>query len=80
METFIGMGPNPNPNVPDIPLGFGMQLAQNPKAYENFGILSDSQKTQIIKHIQTAQTGDDAKEKIEQAILKLEKGENYFDA
>ena len=73
MSTFIGLGHNPNPNVPDIPMGFGMELMQNPKAWEAFGNLPDSEKTRIIEEIQTAQTGDQAKTNIEQAIEELTK-------
>ena len=76
-DTFIGMGPNPKPNVPDIPLGFGMQLAQNPQAYSAFGRLSDIEKAQMINHIKSAQTGDDAQNKIAATITALEKGEPY---
>ena len=72
METFIGMGKNPNPGVPDIPLGFGMELAQNPKAASAFGNLSDERKTQLIRHIQGAATGDDAKARVTGAISGLE--------
>ena len=73
MDNFIGMGHNPNPNVPDIPMGFGMELMQNPKAWEAFGNLPDHEKTRIIEKIQTAQTGDQAKENITQAIAELSK-------
>ena len=73
MDNFIGMGHNPNPNVPDIPMGFGMELMQNPKAMENYGKLSDNEKTRLIKEIQTATTGDEAKLNIDQAIEILTK-------
>jgi len=71
MDTFIGIGKNPNPNVPDIPLGLGMELAQNPAAMTAYGHLSDEGKTQVINHVQAATTGDDAKERIRQTINKL---------
>lgn len=70
-RNFIGAGKNPNPNVPDIPLGLGMALAQNPQAMNAFGQLSDGQKTNLIHGIQGAVTGGDAKARIHQAISDL---------
>ena len=70
-DSFIGVGKNPNPNVPDIPLGFGMELAQNPAAMTAYGSLSDAEKTRMIGHIQASATGDDAKERIRQAVNQL---------
>ena len=69
--TFIGIGKNPDPNVPDLPLGFGMALAQNEKAVSAFGALSDQEKTDLIKSIQGAGTGDDAKQRITDAVNRL---------
>ncbi len=70
-DTFIGIGKNPNPNVPDLPLGFGMALAQNSNAQSAFGALSDGEKTEIINGIQGAATGDDAKRRIADAVSRL---------
>jgi len=69
METFIGMGPNPD--GPDLPLGLGMQLAQNPKALDAFGRMSNEQKFGLIDYIQGAQTGDEAKSRMAETINKL---------
>ena len=77
MDSFIGTGKNPNPNVPDIPLGFGMELAQNPQAMSAFGQLSDERKTSLIKHIQGASTGQEAKDRIAQAISGLTSGQPW---
>lgn len=71
MENFIGIGKNPNSNVPDIPLGLGMELAQSPQAMDAFGRLTNEQKTQMIRHIQASTTGDEAKERITQAVNSL---------
>jgi len=71
MDNFIGTGRNPNPNVPDIPLGFGMELAQNSAAMTEFGRLSDYEKTEIIKRIQAVNTGDEAKERIAEEVNRL---------
>ncbi|MDR1101275.1 MAG: YdeI/OmpD-associated family protein [Clostridiales bacterium] len=71
MENFIGTGKNPNPNEPDIPLGLGMELAQNPKAMENFGKMSAERRADIINRVQNAKTGEDAKTNISQVISEL---------
>ena len=73
MDNFVGMGRNPNPNVPDIPQGFGMELVQNPTAMAAYGRLSDNEKTKMIKRIQEAKTGKEAKDNIIQAINELTK-------
>jgi len=69
MSNFIGTGRNPD--GPDLPLGFGMQLAQNPKAMEAFGKLTNLQKSKIIAHIQASKTGDEAKSRLTQAVTDL---------
>ncbi len=77
-NTFIGMGRNPNPNVPDIPVGFGMELMQNSDARANFESLSDGEKTRLIAYIQGGVTGDEAKQRIYTAIDKLNKADFSF--
>ena len=71
-KNFIGMGHNPNQNVPDIPQGFAMALLQEPDARTSFQNLSDEQKTNVIQYIQNNNlTGTDAKNKINNAIKNL---------
>lgn len=70
-STFIGIGKNPDPNVPDLPLGLGMALAQNDKAIDAFGALSAQEKTELINNIQGASTGEDAKQRIADAVNRL---------
>jgi hypothetical protein len=78
-KNFIGMGHNPNPNVPDIPLGFGMALFKAPEARQNFENLSDDEKTRLIGYIQSNNaTGQDAKHKIATAVENLKKGNRSF--
>lgn len=78
-KSFIGMGNNPNPGVPDIPLGFGMALFQNPEARRNFENLSDDEKARLIGYIQSNNsTGRDAKQKISTAVENLKNGNNSF--
>lgn len=71
-KNFIGMGHNPNPDVPDIPAGFGAALFQEPNARSYFGNLSNIQKTKVINYIQSNNlTGNDAINKINNAIKGL---------
>ena len=69
MSNFIGTGHNPD--GPDLPLGLGMQLAQNPKAMEAFGRMTNLEKSKMIAHIQAAKTGDEAKTRLTQAVCEL---------
>ena len=66
---FIGTGPNPE--GPDLPLGFGMRMAQEPSALDTFGTLDGEQKTRVVDYIQSCSTGDEAKERIESAVCAL---------
>lgn len=71
-STFIGTGINPD--GPDLPLGLGMQLAQDPKALDTFGRLTNEQKSVLIGYIQGAATGDDAKRRLAEALNMLHDG------
>lgn len=75
-NNFIGVGRNPH--GPDLPLGLGMQLAQDPKAMETFGKMSNTQKSELIGYIQGAATGDDAKMRIRNAVSELSGGKVRF--
>lgn len=68
-DYFIGIGENPH--GPDLPLGLGMQLAQEPQALETFATLSNDKKAQIISYIQACPTGEDAKNRIATVISSL---------
>ncbi len=75
-NNFIGIGKNPN--GPDLPLGLGMELAQNPKAMNAFGTMTNEQKAALISHIQGATTGEEAKQRIAEAIHKLNNNQTQF--
>ena len=70
-STFIGTGRNPK--GPDLPLGLGMQLAQNPQAMRAFGRMSSAQKSELIAYLQGASTGQDAQTRMGEAIRRLSK-------
>jgi len=66
---FIGTGSNPE--GPDLPLGLGMRLAQDPNAMECFGRIDTAQKGELIAYIQGAQTGEEAQERMSDVIHRL---------
>lgn len=68
-SNFIGIGKNPD--GPDLPLGFGMSLAQEPKAMEAFGKMNKEQKAAIISQIQNCSTGEEARNNIAEAVNQL---------
>lgn len=69
MEKINMLGTNPD--GVDIPLGLGIQLVQEPKALEAFTAMTKEQRADLIGYIQGAVTGEDAKNRIAQAIDKL---------
>ena len=75
-STFIGTGRNPD--GPDIPLGLGMQLAQDPQAMNAFGRMSNAQKRELIKYVQGASTGDDAKIRMSEVLRRLHANDRIF--
>lgn len=75
-EPFIGVGHNPE--GPDLPLGLGMQLAQEPAAITAFGKLNPDQKANVVRYIQACSTGEDAKARIEAAVEHLKKDDTGF--
>ena len=64
-----------NSNSSDIPLGFGMQLAQQPGAMEKFGRMSQAEREALIAHIQASKTGTEAKNRIADAVTGLGNGQ-----
>lgn len=75
-KPFIGVGRNPE--GPDLPLGFGMLLAQEPEAIARYGALSNDKKASVIRYIQSGATGEDAKNRIANAVTGLRDGDMSF--
>lgn len=75
-KPFIGVGRNPE--GPDLPLGFGMQLAQEPAAITHYGELTNEQKETVIHYIQSGTTGEDALNRIMNAVRGLKDGDMGF--
>lgn len=71
-QAFIGIGHAPD--GVDLPLGLGMNLAQQPAAMDAFAHLSTAQKNDMVHYIQGSQTGEEARERIAKCVHSL--GEN----
>ncbi|MBC8569359.1 hypothetical protein [Zongyangia hominis] len=56
---------------PDLPVGFGMALAQDTAAMDRFAHLPEQEKENIIRDIQSSRTGPEAKAKIHDAVARL---------
>jgi len=71
-EPIAGTGAGPE--GPELPLGFGMQLAQDEQALQAFGRLDSAQKDELIRYIKSAASGEDAKRRISEAVELLKSG------
>lgn len=77
-SPFIGMGKNPDEKASDIPLGLGMALSQDVEALSFFGSLTPPQKNGVIRYVQSGQTGQEAKERIVNAVTQLKQHKSEF--
>ncbi len=68
-NVFTGMGKSPDGI--DMPMGFGMRLAQDNTAMVNYAALSDDQKRKVISHVQSGTTGAEAKNLIRDTVRDL---------
>lgn len=75
-RVFIGTGHNPD--GPDLPLGFGMQLAQVPGAIETYAKLPNDRKEAVIRYVKSGETGEEAKHRVMTAVQKLGEGNTGF--
>jgi len=55
----------------DMPIGFAMSLVQNKNALTTYVNLSNSEKEEINIYIQNSKTGLEAKERIDNILIKL---------
>ncbi len=53
--------------IKDLPLGFGMLLAQNPQAMKKFSEMSDAQKSEVLTEIHRIKS----KEEMQSFVAKL---------
>ena len=77
-KVFVGIGKNPDPAGLDMPLGFGMALYQNSNALHCFAALSQDERNNIIRYIENSKTGEEAKNRIDNAVSNLNKRNTKF--
>jgi hypothetical protein len=65
-------------DFPDMPVGLGMSLAQNNKAFSYFGSLSESDKAKVINYVKGSSTGEQAKSRVQDAVNMLSENRNDF--
>ena len=53
--------------VNDLPLGFGMALAQHPEAMQRFANMSDAQKSEVISELHNIKS----KEEMQQYVYRM---------
>ena len=68
----------PNRLSVDMPLGLGLSLGQDMEALSFFGSLPDRTKGQIIAYVQSTNTGEEAKARIQKAAECLGKRDLSF--
>ncbi len=66
MEVFMDINDNGA-----LPIGFGMNLAQDEKAMEGFSALSETEREKLVQYIKASSTGDEAKERIKTVVHDL---------
>lgn len=77
-DMNLGMGSNVLSGSVGIPLGLGMALGMHSEANSYWNSLERTNKTKIIKYIQSATTGKDAKERVNRSILGLSQKDINF--
>lgn len=73
-QSFLGQ----NPEGLEMPVGLGMQLAQDTEAMTRFGRLSQAQQQAVVRYVQSGATGDDAKNRVDEAVERLKNGDIQF--
>lgn len=62
----------------ELPVGLAMQLAMHEHAMLNFSALREDQRAALVRFVQGAQTGEEAKQRIQTAVERLEAGAHTF--
>ena len=65
-------------NAEEMPIGLMMTLAMHPDAMRNFSTLPDEKQSSVIRYVEDANSGEEAKNRISSAVDELEKGSTGF--
>lgn len=60
-----------------VPVGFGMKLALDMQAMNNYANLPNQNKQEIINYIKDSKTGDEAKSRVTEMINNLHDGNSF---
>ena len=63
---------------PEIPTGLMSRMAHSTRAMDGFFSLDDSRRDALVQYIQGAQTGEEAKSRMEEAVEALEQADSPF--
>lgn len=62
----------------EMPIGLMMTLAMHPDAMRNFSALTDEKQSSVIRYVEDANTGAEARSRIGSAVDQLEQGSTGF--
>ncbi len=62
----------------EMPIGLMMSLSMHPDAMRNFSTLTDEKQNSVIRYVEDANSGEEAKNRISGAVDELEKGSTGF--
>jgi hypothetical protein len=69
---------NKKSSADQMPIGLMMSLAQHRNAMKNFSLLNDEKQKSVIQYVENSQTGEDAKNRIRNAVDSLDEGNTGF--
>lgn len=62
----------------EMPIGLMMSLAMNPDAMRNFSTLTNEKQSSVIRYVEDANSGEEARNRITSAVDELGKGSTGF--
>lgn len=69
---------NQKKDAENMPIGLMMKLAMHQDAMKNFSLLNDEKQKSVIRYVEDSQTGEEAKNRITNAVNNLDKGNTGF--
>lgn len=64
--------------IPELPAGLMGRMAHSTRAMNGFFSLEEGRQQALVSYIQSAQSGEEAKSRIEEAVEALEQSETPF--
>lgn len=58
-------------DIGGLPIGFSLKLSQDLEAMQYFSNLSERNKEQVVSYVQGGTTGEEAKNRVEEAVRQL---------